>query len=171
MATLLKFVHPKIIPALDDAFQPAALANRMFREAVAPVGVPLVIGLERNNNEISRYATTVFPEGHPDFELNFQYIERIVKFLLWQRGGFKVYIGGPRNAEALRDGAELVEWRADARRDRLSFAEREWRPGHDRPLDLCAHIARIVPRVGDAAEESAPSGTPHRRADFRESRE
>ncbi len=96
MAKLLKFVHPKILPALDDAFQPAALANRMFRASVAQIGVPLVIGLERNNHEISRYETKVLPEGHSNFEFNFNYIERIVKFLLWQRGGFKVYIGGPR---------------------------------------------------------------------------
>ncbi len=95
MAKLLKFVHPKIQPVLDDSFQPAALANRMFREAVAQIGVPLVIGLERSNHEISRYETKVLPEGHPDFESNFAYVERIVKFLLWQRGGFRVYVGGP----------------------------------------------------------------------------
>src|SRR5512138_2251923 len=96
MVNLLNFIHPKIKPALDDAFQPAALADRAFREAVAPAGVPLVIGLERSNGQISRYETNVFPEGHPDFDANLDYVERIVKFLLWQRGGFKVYIGGPR---------------------------------------------------------------------------
>jgi predicted NBD/HSP70 family sugar kinase len=96
MANMLKFIHPKITPALDDTFQPAALASRMFQEAVAQIGVPLVIGLERSNAEVSRYETNVFPEGHPNFEFNFPYVERIVKFLLWQRGGFRVYIGGPR---------------------------------------------------------------------------
>ncbi len=96
MTNPLKFIHPKIQPALDDSFQPAALANRTFREAVARVGVRLVIGLERSQAEFSRFETKVFPEGHPDFESNFEYVERIVKFLLWQRGGFKVYIGGPR---------------------------------------------------------------------------
>ncbi|HSL43090.1 MAG TPA: ROK family protein [Anaerolineales bacterium] len=96
MANPLKFIQPKIQPALDDSFQPAALANRAFRQAVEQIGVPQVIGLERGNGEISRYETKVFPEGHPDFESNFEYVERIVKFLLWQRGGFKVYVGGPR---------------------------------------------------------------------------
>ncbi len=96
MANLLKFIHPKIKPALDDSFQPAALANRTFRETVAQIGVPVVIGLERSNGEISRYEAKVFPEGHPDFDANLEYVERIVKFLLWQRGGSKVYIGGPR---------------------------------------------------------------------------
>ncbi|MCL4268737.1 MAG: ROK family protein, partial [Anaerolineales bacterium] len=38
----------------------------------------------------------VYPEGHSDFESNFSYIERIVKFLLWQRGGHTVYIGAPK---------------------------------------------------------------------------
>ena len=96
MTNPLQSIQPQLQPALDKSFQPAALANRRFREAVASSGVPLVIGLERSNGEVSRYETMVFPKGHPDFESNFEYIERIVKFLLWQRGGFKVYIGGPR---------------------------------------------------------------------------
>jgi predicted NBD/HSP70 family sugar kinase len=52
--------------------------------------------MERSGGEFSRYETTVFPEDHPNFALNLPYAERIVKFLFWQRGGFKVYIGGPR---------------------------------------------------------------------------
>jgi predicted NBD/HSP70 family sugar kinase len=53
--------------------------------------------MERNNGEISRYETRVFPEGHPLAADNLYFVERIVKFLLWQRGGWKVYIGGPRS--------------------------------------------------------------------------
>ncbi len=30
-------------------------------------------------------------------EANILHVERIVKFLLWQRGAYKVYIGGPRS--------------------------------------------------------------------------
>ena len=61
------------------------------------IGVPLVIGLERSASEFSRFETTVYPEDHPEAETNFQYVERLVKSLLWQRGGFKVYIGGSRS--------------------------------------------------------------------------
>jgi hypothetical protein len=96
MANTLRLIQPRIITALDDSFQPAALVNRAFRESVAQIGVPLVIALERGNGEVSRYETRVFPESHPDFESSFEYIERILKFLLWQRGGFRVYVGGPR---------------------------------------------------------------------------
>jgi hypothetical protein len=89
-------IQPKIIPPLDQMFRPASLFNRAFRVAVAAVGVPLIIGLERSPNVISTFETRVFPDGHPRAGENFYYIERIVKFLLWQRGGYKLYIGGPR---------------------------------------------------------------------------
>ncbi len=90
-------VEPRFVPPLDKDFRPAVLANRAFREEVraSGVGVPLVIGLERANGELSRYETMVFPEGHPKAEANLFYAERLVKFLLWQRGGWKVYVGGP----------------------------------------------------------------------------
>jgi predicted NBD/HSP70 family sugar kinase len=88
-------IKPSILPPLDPGFQPASLANRAFRQDVAKVGVPLVIGLERNDGEISRFETTVFPEDHPRARDDLFYIERIVKFLLWQRGGWKIFIGGP----------------------------------------------------------------------------
>jgi predicted NBD/HSP70 family sugar kinase len=59
-------------------------------------GVRLVIGLERASGEVSRYETAVFPSGHPLAGENLFYAERLLKFLLWQRGGWRVYIGGPR---------------------------------------------------------------------------
>ena len=98
MAEPFKLIEPQLVPPLDPEFRPASLANQAFRQELAGLGVPLVIGLERNNGEISRFETQVFPEGHPRAQANLFYIERLVKFLLWQRGGFKVYIGGPHSA-------------------------------------------------------------------------
>ena len=74
------------------------LANRAFREEVAAsgAGVPLVIGLERSDGAVSRYETVAFPDGHPRADANLVYAERLVKFLLWARGGWKVSVGGPR---------------------------------------------------------------------------
>ena len=96
MSHPLELIAPKIIPPLDQDFRPAVLANRNFQAQVGPVGVLLVIGLERCDGEMSRFETTIFPEGHSQANANLQYIERLVKFLLWQRGGFRVYIGGAR---------------------------------------------------------------------------
>ncbi len=88
-------IHPNFPAPLDPAFQPVILFNRQYVAAVKKSGraVPLVIGLERENKLVSRYETHVFDEPEA---LTFQYVERLVKFLLWARGGWKLYIGGPK---------------------------------------------------------------------------
>lgn len=91
----MELCKPVIQPPLDEDFRPAVLANRNFRHKVKPFGVRAVIGLERSGGDVSRFETLVYPEGHPDFDFNYPYIERLVKFLLWQRGGHTVYIGAP----------------------------------------------------------------------------
>jgi predicted NBD/HSP70 family sugar kinase len=100
---VLKASRPKFLPPLDETFQPAALFHRDFKREVGE-GVPLIIGLERENGQIFRYETKVFPvdknkkaENPAQEEANRLHIERIVKFLLWQRGAFKIYIGGPHS--------------------------------------------------------------------------
>ncbi len=104
MSKPMKLIPPKIIPPLDEDFRPAALANRYFRAQAEPVSVPLVIGLERSDNEFSRFETAVFPDDHPLADTNLMYAERLVKFLLWQRGGFRVYIGGsPKIGEYIQE--------------------------------------------------------------------
>ena len=97
MATRFVTKAARIMPPLDADFQPAALANRAFQREAAKTGVPLVIGVERSEHAFSRYATTVLPEDHVEFRANLYYIERIIKFLLWQRGGYKLYVGGPHD--------------------------------------------------------------------------
>ncbi|MCC7118778.1 MAG: ROK family protein [Anaerolineales bacterium] len=102
--TLMHLIKPKVVPPLDEAFRPAILANRNFQLAVKPVGVRAVIGLERSAEEFSRFETFIYPEGHPNFDENYQYIERIVKFLLWQRGGHTLYVSGSQKvADHLRE--------------------------------------------------------------------
>lgn len=89
-----QLVSPRVEPPLDENFRPAILANRNFQREVESIGARLMLGLERSANEFSRFETRVYPEGHPNFEANYQYVERIVKFLLWQRGGHTLYVGG-----------------------------------------------------------------------------
>jgi len=90
-------IEPKFVPPLEKAFRPAVLANRVFEKEAAAVGVPLLIGILRDKGELAHFTTKVFPEGHPCAQANLPYVERLIKFLLWQRGGFKVYIGGPKS--------------------------------------------------------------------------
>jgi hypothetical protein len=82
---------------LDQGFRPASLFNRAYRQLVTKEGgVPARIGLERGDGSVSIFATSVLPGHHPKSALSLFYIERIIKFLLWQRGGWRIYFGGPR---------------------------------------------------------------------------
>ena len=85
-----------IAATLDPGFQPAALFNRAYVAAAKTSGdaVPLVIGLERERGLVSRFETVV--KSSADAE-TLRYVERIVKFLLWSRGGWKLHIGGPKS--------------------------------------------------------------------------
>jgi predicted NBD/HSP70 family sugar kinase len=119
MSIGFKLVAPKFVPPLDPDFRPAALANRAFRKEVAESGkgVPLVLALARSDGAVSRFETRVFPEGHPRSEANLRYAERIFKFLLWQRGGWQAYVGGPTSiGDHIRqcyssDGARAFDYR------------------------------------------------------------
>jgi predicted NBD/HSP70 family sugar kinase len=83
------------VPPLDPGFQPAVLVNRNYVAAAKKTGqaVPLVIGLERERGLVSRHETWVFPDADA---ATLRYVERTVKFLLWARGGWKIFIGGPK---------------------------------------------------------------------------
>jgi predicted NBD/HSP70 family sugar kinase len=94
MTQNIHLIPPQFIPPLEETFRPAALANADYRREASMSGSSFVIGLERGQGRLSRFETAVFPPGHPRAPENVEYVERLVKFLLWQRGGWKVYLGG-----------------------------------------------------------------------------
>jgi predicted NBD/HSP70 family sugar kinase len=85
-------VAPRFRPVLDPAFVPAALWNRSYR--ALPGARPLAISLERSDGSVSAYRTTVPPHDASTAAINNRYVERLVKFLLWQKGGYRVTIAG-----------------------------------------------------------------------------
>ena len=97
MRDAFTLIKPRFVPPLDEDFRPAVLANRAFLEEVkqSGAGVPLIFGLERSDGSISRFETKVFPDGHPRAAANLYYAERLLKFLLWQRGGWRVHLAAP----------------------------------------------------------------------------
>ncbi len=98
-------VTMKLAPELDPGFVPAALWNREFRRRAAAAGARrLALTLERANGSVSRFDTVILPESPGNDALNLRYVERIVKFLLWARGGWKLTVGGSgRIAAELRN--------------------------------------------------------------------
>ena len=136
------------MPPLEPAFRPAVLANRAFRADVAAsgVGVPLVIGLERPDGSLSRYETVAFPDGHPRAEANLVYIERLVKFLLWARGGWNVYVGGPRSIG--EHVARVYSAEGERKFDHHFMGEQV----HGRPFAVTTCAAQEVPAARGAGQ-------------------
>lgn len=87
----------KVDAILDKGFKPMVLVYREFVEAAkAAGGTKLVIGIERNKGYVSTFETVIFPEGTGHDEENYELVERIVKSLMWIRGGHKIIIAGSK---------------------------------------------------------------------------
>jgi predicted NBD/HSP70 family sugar kinase len=92
--------RPGVVPELDPAFAPAALFHRAFDQAAAGSGSAVGIALEHADGSTYRFETVALPESHPDAAANFFNLERQVKFLLWSRGAFRVYVHAPGDLAA-----------------------------------------------------------------------
>jgi predicted NBD/HSP70 family sugar kinase len=88
-------VTPRFRPPLDSGFVPAALWNRAYGACASEAGgAPLQIALERGDGSVSIYRTAILPHQGASVEWNCRYAERLLKFLLWQKGGCRVMIAG-----------------------------------------------------------------------------
>ncbi len=87
----------RLQPALDPEFRPAVLANRAFRAAARAAGNPLRIrvALEQADGSVFHHETLGFPETDPRAAGNYDHVRRLVKFLLWARGGCRVCLDAP----------------------------------------------------------------------------
>ena len=80
------------IPKLDPNFIPIGRFNREFLKTARK---PLGIAVERADGQFARVDT--FIHGTPDYAAaDRYYLDRLVKTLLWMKGGFKVYVSGDR---------------------------------------------------------------------------
>ena len=90
----------KHIPKLDPGFIPFGVWTQAYLEGAKQ---PLAIAVERDRGYVSVRHT--FIHGTPEMkDADYRYVERMVKFLLWSIGGFKVYICG--NSEIAQKLAE-----------------------------------------------------------------
>jgi len=85
-----------IKPALDPEFVPAVLWNRAYQKKATESGAPVkvVIALVRPDQTCSVFETELLPLTGENKTATLRYMERTLKFLLWQRGGSKVLIAG-----------------------------------------------------------------------------
>ena len=83
-------VPVKNIPQLDPEFIPIGLFNKAFLQSARK---PVAFAVERSGGQIAVQHTCI--HGTPEMaEADFYYCDRLVKCLLWMKGGFRVYVSG-----------------------------------------------------------------------------
>ena len=141
-------------PELDRGFEAAGWWSRAYGELARQDrgSRPLLIKLEREGGSSSLYRGRVLSEGHPGAGLTLKYVERQLKFLLWQRGGYKVRISGADEVTEKLKGiyaaggergfdAEFLGEQMNRRRLEIeSCREEEMGGGEESPLELGRHL-------------------------------
>ncbi len=117
-------VSPKFVPEIDPAFVPAILWNREYRKLAEKTAgsAPLAIGLSRSDGTASVFRTVCLPHEGENAKLNKIYVERLVKFLLWARGGHKVYVSG-KHAEPVAAMLKEIYCKGGAREFDVNFVK------------------------------------------------
>lgn len=111
-------IQPKITPVLDPGFVPAVLWNRAYEAKVAETegAHDLHIALTRTDGTCFRWSGRILPHTGENVALNKTYVERLVKFLLWQKGGNIILVAGDDDiadmlaAEYCEGGAREFDW-------------------------------------------------------------
>ena len=81
-------------PAADPGFIPLGLSMDAF---VKDASRPVSVAVERENGNVSVFDTFLHEEESYS-AADLAYLERIVKFLLWSRGGWRISICGDERA-------------------------------------------------------------------------
>lgn len=83
-------------PTFEPGFQPAAVWNRAYEALVArdPGARSVAVSLGRPDGTVLRHDTRVLGKNHPAAAQSLRYVERLLKFLLWQKGGCLVLVAG-----------------------------------------------------------------------------
>ena len=80
----------KHIPELDPEFFPVLRFNQAFLRTAQK---PMSVAVERDRGQVAVCNTRI--HGTPEwFEADCYYMDRLVKSLLWMKGGWKVYVAG-----------------------------------------------------------------------------
>lgn len=89
-------MRPPAPPVLDPGFIPVELWMRAYeaRVRVNPGSGPLAVAVTRPDGSALRRDIRILPHEGDAIALNTRYVERLVKTMLWTRGGSAIVIGG-----------------------------------------------------------------------------
>jgi predicted NBD/HSP70 family sugar kinase len=98
-------VRPRLVAPLDEGFRPLSNARRSFEAEADRAGraVPVALAVEQPGGATSVREALVLPDDDARAPAGHLLAERLVKSLLWSRGGSKVWVDGPTGlVESLR---------------------------------------------------------------------
>ena len=83
-------------PVLDVGFDPAILHFKAIEKATLEKGIPIEIAVEQADGSVYRFSRKLPLNEHPLGKNNSFYLERLVKFLLWSCGGYRIHVFAPK---------------------------------------------------------------------------
>jgi len=130
-------------PPCDPGFRPIVLDWRAYLDRSRKAGDALLrIAVEREDGLVSVFVTRV-PEKDADPAATYLIVERLVKFLLWSRGGWRVHFLGPAaigkrlKADYSGKGARAFDVRTMGR-------------VYERPFELVLHSPATFPEARES---------------------
>jgi predicted NBD/HSP70 family sugar kinase len=95
----LKDIKPElkssVSPVYDPGFLPLGLFFDWYQRAAARSQEEIGLAIERENSLVSVWTGQILPLNEKNWPVTMTFVERLIKFLLWQKGGFKIYFYGP----------------------------------------------------------------------------
>jgi predicted NBD/HSP70 family sugar kinase len=90
-------VPARVSPPLDPGFRPAALARRRLVDVAqrSTRSIPVSVAVEQPGASVYVRETWTFPDGDPTRPAAYEMCERLVKSMLWARGGCRIWVDGP----------------------------------------------------------------------------
>ncbi|HMN11696.1 MAG TPA: ROK family protein [Bellilinea sp.] len=136
---------PKIVPPLDKTFMPMVCYRRDYRGMLADQAIKVMVGLKRGEEDFCTMEVRTLPLRHPEFGMTPAYFERVLKFLLWQRGAYEVYISG---CDIVADHVRQVYSSKGARAFDAAFMENIY----GKPFRVIECHERDMPKVQHSAK-------------------
>jgi len=127
----------------DPGFLPIYPAWLKYLDRARSSGeIPLRLAVERQDGLVSVFGT-VAPARDAEPEATYRIIERVVKFLLWSRGGWRIHFQGPA-AIGRRLKADYAATGARA------FDARTMAGIYEHPFEVALHSAATFPEAREA---------------------
>ena len=130
-------------PPYDSGFEPMLFAWHKYLDRARASGkAPLRMAIEREERLVSVFET-VAPDEDAEPETTYRVVERLVKFLLWSRGGWRVHFLGPAvignrlKADYSEKGVRAFDVRTMSR-------------VYERPFEVVLHSPATFPEAREA---------------------